>query len=130
MKKVRITTGLGRRIAAARKNAGLSQTDLGKAFGITRSSVSQWESETTEPTPSNLRAIAVRCGVGYEWLASGNGTMAKIEENSKLAKVTRLLSEADPEILEAVELFLHRMQSVASQEQRPASRGLPPTRRK
>jgi transcriptional regulator with XRE-family HTH domain len=130
MKKVRITTGLGHRIAVARKHAGLSQTDLGKAFGITRSSVSQWESETTEPTPSNLRAIAVRCGVGYEWLASGSGIMTKVEDNSKLAKVTRLLSEADPEVLDAVELFLHRMQSVASQEPRPVSRGLPPTKRK
>lgn len=130
MKKTRIKTGLGRRIAAARKQAGLSQTELGKAFHITRSAVSQWESEGTEPTPSNLRAIAMKCGVAYEWLATGNGTMTKIEEDSKLAKVTRLLSEADPEVLDAVELFLQKMQLVASQEPRPGLQGPPPTKPK
>lgn len=130
MKKGKIKTGLGRRITAARKRVGLSQTELGKAFSLTRSSVSQWESERTEPTPSNLRAIAVKCSVSYEWLASGSGTMTKIEENSKLARVTRLLSESDDQVLDAVELFLHRMQSAASQEHDPASRGLPSTKPK
>ena len=130
MKKKRIKTGLGRRIAAARKHKGLSQTDLGKAFSITRSAVSQWESEGTAPSSSNLRSISVECGVSYEWLATGTGTMTKIEENSKLAKINRLLSEADSEVLDAVELVLLRMQSAKSQEPHPASQGLPPPNQK
>ena len=73
MAKGKKTTGLGARIAAAREQAGLSQTDLAKAFGLTRSSVSQWEGELTEPTPANLRAIAMRCRVDYDWLATGRG---------------------------------------------------------
>lgn len=43
-------TGLGARIAKAREAAGLNQTDLGSALSLTRSAVSQWESELTEPS--------------------------------------------------------------------------------
>lgn len=51
----------------------MNQTQLGDAFGITRSSVSQWESGLTEPTSERLRAIAVQTGVNFEWLATGKG---------------------------------------------------------
>lgn len=66
-------TGLGKRITQAREHAGLSQTALGTAFKLTRSAVSQWESELTEPTPENLRSIAIRTGVDFDWLATGRG---------------------------------------------------------
>jgi phage repressor protein C with HTH and peptisase S24 domain len=66
-------TGLGARIAKAREAMNMNQTAFGLAFGITRSAVSQWESETTEPTPENLRAIATRSGADYDWLATGRG---------------------------------------------------------
>jgi phage repressor protein C with HTH and peptisase S24 domain len=74
MAKGKKKTGLGKRITSAREQAGLSQTALGEAFGLTRSSVSQWESETTEPSAANLRAIALRCRVDYDWLATGRGS--------------------------------------------------------
>lgn len=64
---------LGKRIADARERAGMNQTQLGDAFKITRSSVSQWEGGLTEPTPERLRAIAVQTGVNFEWLATGKG---------------------------------------------------------
>lgn len=63
---------LGRRIAYARAEK-FTQTALAKELGITRSSVSQWESGDTEPTPEKLRAIAVLTGVDYEWLATNRG---------------------------------------------------------
>lgn len=66
-------TGLGKRIALARERAGLSQTALSAAFDLTRSAVSQWESELTEPTTENLRGIAIRTGVDFDWLATGRG---------------------------------------------------------
>lgn len=68
--------GLGWRIAQARERAGLSQTALGNTTGVTRSAVSQWESEGTEPTPENLRSIALETKVSYDWLATGRGDMA------------------------------------------------------
>lgn len=69
------TKGLGWRIAQARNRAGLTQTALSKSAGVTRSAVSQWESDTTEPTPQNLRTIAVETKIRYDWLATGRGQM-------------------------------------------------------
>ena len=131
MKKRCNKTGLGDRIAAARKHAGLSQTDLGKAFGLTRSAVSQWESENTEPTPANLRAIAVRCGVDYDWLATRRGHMIKKEDSSYLIELIELLREAegDPEILDVVSAVLKSRKAakqpkpeLASEDRFPSSR--------
>lgn len=73
-------TGLGARISKARVEAGYNQTELGQAFGLTRSAVSQWESESTEPTPENLRSIAVRLKVDYDWLATGRGIPASHDD--------------------------------------------------
>lgn len=71
--KIKRKTGLGARIAKARQAIDMNQTDLGSALGLTRSAVSQWESELTEPSSENLRAIAMRCRVDFEWLATGRG---------------------------------------------------------
>lgn len=63
---------LGKRIADARGNQ-FTQTSLAKALGITRSAVSQWEGGHTDPTAEKLRAIALLCGVDFDWLATGRG---------------------------------------------------------
>lgn len=123
-------TGLGDRIARARKHAGLSQTELGKAFDRTRSAVSQWESETTEPTPANLRAIAVKCGVDYDWLATGRGIMAKSDQDPVFSQIVQLAYEADSETKAAMLLFLQARKLVASQGPASGSKGPPPAKRK
>ena len=77
-------TGLGQRIKKAREGAGFTQTSLGIAFGLTRSAVSQWESGLTEPTPANLRQIAISCRVDYNWLATGRGDGMHLESEAVL----------------------------------------------
>lgn len=68
--------GLGPRIDEARQYAKLTLTALGVEVGVGRSAVSQWISETTDPTAENLRKAAMATGVSYEWLATGRGQMA------------------------------------------------------
>lgn len=80
------TKGLGQRIAQARELARISQTELSKGAGVTRSAVSQWESEGTEPTPENLRAIALETSVNYEWLATGRGEMLSDVRSEDVAR--------------------------------------------
>lgn len=123
MAKDKKKTGLGGRIAAARKKANLSQTELGKAFDLTRSSVSQWESEGTEPTPSNLRAIAIRCGVDYHWLATGEGNMIKPQDSPYMAEIIELVREAegDTAILEVVSSVLRSRKAAVSTKPEPES---------
>lgn len=80
---------LAERIAAARNHAGLSQAALSKVLGLTRSSVSQWEGDYTEPAAANLRAIATKTGVNYEWLSTGRGEMldGMIDEHLESSQV-------------------------------------------
>lgn len=48
----------GRRLRELREAAGLSQTALAKAVGVSRNDVSQWESDTTQPSTKRLAAVA------------------------------------------------------------------------
>ena len=67
-------SGLGKRIAQAREAAGItSHAQLARVLGVTRSTVSQWESEITSPASAKLRKIAIETGVDSDWLATGRG---------------------------------------------------------
>ena len=54
---------LSERIALARKQAGLTQEQLGEALGVSRQAVSKWESGASDPSTSNLLALAWLFGV-------------------------------------------------------------------
>lgn len=62
-------TGLGARIAAARKRAALSQAVLGARLGVSQTAVSYWESDTREPGLAELIGIARELGVTLAHLA-------------------------------------------------------------
>jgi DNA-binding XRE family transcriptional regulator len=48
----------GERLKEARKNAGLTQAELGKKLGVTGATVSNWEKGNTEPKVGVLRDIS------------------------------------------------------------------------
>lgn len=56
------------RIAAARKAAGLTQEALGEKLGVSRQAVSKWESGASDPSTSNLLALARLYGISAEEL--------------------------------------------------------------
>ena len=62
-------TGLGARIAAARKRAALSQAILGARLGVGQTAVSCWEKDKREPGLTELIAIARECGTTLAELA-------------------------------------------------------------
>lgn len=51
-------TSIGERIQARRKAAKMSQPDLGRAVGVSKVSVSQWESGDTSPKGETLLKLA------------------------------------------------------------------------
>ena len=53
-------------IPAARKNAGLSQKDLGRICGVSESTVRNWEKGRTEPTVSEAMKICEAVGLHYD----------------------------------------------------------------
>ena len=64
---------LGEQIQARRKEAGLSQEELGERLGVARQSVSKWESEATVPELDKLIAMSKLFGTSV-------GSLLGIEE--------------------------------------------------
>ncbi len=89
---------MAERIRRARRNSGLSQAALAERPHVRRSAVSNWESvNDIHHSLQHLVALAKVCGVSFEWLGAGRGSMTPDEA---------LLSDiptADAELLEARE---------------------------
>ncbi len=59
---------LGERIQALRRAAGLSQEALGERLGVTRQSISKWESDLSTPELEKLMALSALFGVSLDEL--------------------------------------------------------------
>ena len=62
------------RIALARKQAGLSQEQLGEKLGVSRQAVSKWESGQSNPDVAYLAEMCRLFGVSSDWLLLGQET--------------------------------------------------------
>lgn len=63
---------LGQRIRQRRKQIGLSQNKLSKAAGVSDSSISLWESDTTAPRGENLHKLAAILQCSPTWILFGD----------------------------------------------------------
>ena len=54
---------IGERITELRKEQNLSQGQLASAMDVSRQAVSKWENGTSEPSTSNLFALAKLYGI-------------------------------------------------------------------
>ena len=63
---------IGNRIAQARQQAQLTQTELASKIGVTRGLVGQWESHRKKPGRESLRKIAEVTLVSMDWLLTGD----------------------------------------------------------
>ena len=66
----------GQRIAAKRKELGLSQEALGEKLGVSRQSIYKWESDTSLPEIEKLISLSRLFSVSIGWLLG-------VEENSE-----------------------------------------------
>lgn len=57
---------LGQRISLYRKKLNISQEELGARLGVSRQAVSKWESGASDPSTSNLLALAKLYSVSAE----------------------------------------------------------------
>ena len=65
---------LHERIALARKQAGLSQEQLGEKLGVSRQAVSKWESGQSNPDVAYVAGMCRLFGVSSDWLLLGEET--------------------------------------------------------
>ena len=94
------------RIRLSRRHGGLSQATLADLVGVHRSAVSHWEStKPKKPNIGHLLAIAVACGVQFEWLATGRGGMLLSEhaqqEGVSASNVVLVEDDQEVELLRA-----------------------------
>jgi len=70
---------IGQRIFMRRKEIGINQRDLGKSVGVSHSTISMWESDTTAPKGKNLHALAHTLQCSPTWLLFGDEEKAPTE---------------------------------------------------
>ena len=61
---------LNEKIIMARKKAGMSQLDLADAMGVSRQSVSKWETGEANPEIGKLKMLANTLNCSVDWLLS------------------------------------------------------------
>lgn len=81
---------LGKRLARLREEAGISQEKLGEMLGVTRQTVSSWETDKLLPKPENLRALCRHFHVGYEYFFP-EGEDAQSQQVQELAAAVMAL---------------------------------------
>ena len=62
---------LNERITQARKQAGLTQEQLGEALGVSRQAVSKWESGQANPDVGYIIRMCELFGLSADWLLTG-----------------------------------------------------------
>lgn len=89
---------IGSRIAAARENKGLNQSELGRLLGVSPQSVQAWESDKNTPRPKRMGEIAKALGVSMSSLLEGSsepheakGTVAEPEGAGKASSAADLV---------------------------------------
>ena len=75
---------LGEKICRLRKARGLSQGDLADTLGVSRQSVSKWETDSSVPDLDKLVALSRRFGVTLDELVCGEGDAEKEHEPEPL----------------------------------------------
>ena len=59
---------MGEKLQRLRTNAEFSQEELAERLGVSRQAVSKWESGASDPSTSNLLALAKLYGISAEEL--------------------------------------------------------------
>src|SRR5262245_38043938 len=80
---------LGKRIQQARRGAGLTQPQVGRALGVSKQQVSHWETGRSDITREHLLHLAKLFDVEMDWLA--RGTLIEVADaagNGGVAVVT------------------------------------------
>ena len=67
------TATFGDRLAAAREQAAMSQSDMAKRLGIKVSTLRNWEQDVSEPRANRLSMMAGLLNVSIMWLLNAEG---------------------------------------------------------
>ncbi len=88
-------TTFGDRVAGAREQAGMSQSEMAKRLGIKLQTLKSWEDDQTEPRANKLSMMAGLLNVSLLWLISGEGDAprAPYDENAMAPEMADMFKE-------------------------------------
>lgn len=92
---------IGFRIRVRRAELGLTQDQLGEKCGATKSAVSQWESNTTQPSVETLLLLRDALGCSIDWLLLGK-TRGECGESVRRQRLGDLFDNLDERGQDAV----------------------------
>ncbi len=96
-----LANATGERIRAARLARGMTQADLARAIGVSRSAVAQWETDRAGQIRGNLARIASVLGISVGHLVSGDTAEDRVDTPDALAllRLYRTLTPDDRQLL-------------------------------
>lgn len=89
---------IGQRILMRRKEININQRNLGKSVGVSHSTISMWESDTTAPKGKNLHALARTLQCSPTWLLFGDEDKSPSEPTP--IDEAELLSDDEKELIQ------------------------------
>jgi len=72
------TEGVATRIREARRGLGLTQDELARRIGVSRSAIAQWETDRTGQVRANLARVAAVLGVSIGYLITGESEVGLV----------------------------------------------------
>lgn len=108
----------GERIAAYRKERGLTQEGLAQKLGVTNQAVSKWESDQCCPDIMLLPALADVFGVSLDELFGREAAARPVQPEQEAQAVIGQLPWPDDDILRAVCYVGHRLMDFADVEEK------------
>jgi transcriptional regulator with XRE-family HTH domain len=72
------TAGAALRIREARRALGLTQDELARQVGVSRSAIAQWETDRTGQVRANLARVASVLGVSVGYLIAGESAVGLV----------------------------------------------------
>ena len=111
MKQIIKKSEVGQRIIAARKNLGLTQTQLAEALNVNQQTITFWEREANAPRAEVLPKMAEVLNVSIDYLLTGaTPKKKKPGPDNKIDKTINELSELPKnernKILDVVDAFV------------------------
>jgi transcriptional regulator with XRE-family HTH domain len=111
----------GARLAALRRAAGLTQTELADVVGETQRNIAYWEQADKPPRSDVIPRLASVLGVSVETLLTADGELAPAHQRGSVGraqkafqKVAQLPRRQQDKIIEIVEAFVAQQERRAS----------------
>ena len=109
---------LSEKIISCRKKLGMSQEELAQALGISRQSISKWETDESLPEINKLKKLSDLFGVSIDWLLADDDDVAENDADAENAQTQA--EEAQTQCQNTQERYTeeeHTQQKSTEQEQ-------------